>query len=259
VSIESGDPDVLTAWLQGRSDGTYRNQKPLRLRGDAVIAADRIGLDGMKAEINGGKIDGSIALLTTADNKTRLEAVLSAPSLDVESVSSLVSVLAGPQSAWPDEAQIALDAERAVVAGQEVRPVGFTLSYGSKAIALSGFRSAMPEAILPLPVRARLIVSTARAGSLDAAAPSLARVGAMVAPFAPAIAQRLNGLDVLGAVKTKLSAEFVQERARTNVRAAFDIDASQMKGALTLSAAPEMNIATGLNLAALSGANSAPA
>jgi large subunit ribosomal protein L24 len=95
VSIGSGDPDVLTAWLQGRSDGTYRNQKPLRLRGDAVIAADRIGLDGMKAEINGGKIDGSIALLTTADNKTRLEAVLSAPSLDVESVSSLVSVLAG--------------------------------------------------------------------------------------------------------------------------------------------------------------------
>ena len=61
---------------------------------------------------------------------------MSAPSLDVESVSSLVSVLAGPQSAWPDEAQIALDAERAVVAGQEVRPVGFTLSYGSKAIAL---------------------------------------------------------------------------------------------------------------------------
>lgn len=254
VSIESSDPDVLTAWLQGRSDATYRNQKPLRLRGDAVIAADRIGLDGMKAEINGGKIDGSIALLTTADNKTRLEAVLSAPSLDVESVSSLVSVLAGPQSAWPDEAQIALDAERAVVAGQEVRPVGFTLSYGSKAIALE--RIQIGDAGSDLAVAGTgsfdRVDGKGRL-SLDAAAPSLARVGAMVAPFAPAIAQRLNGLDVLGAVKTKLSAELVQERARTNVRAAFDIDASQMKGALTLSAAPEMNIATGLNLAALSG------
>ncbi|MCW8344346.1 hypothetical protein, partial [Stenotrophomonas sp. SG1] len=52
VNIESADPDALTAWLQGRSDVTYRNQKPLRLRGDATVAADRIALDSLMAEVN---------------------------------------------------------------------------------------------------------------------------------------------------------------------------------------------------------------
>jgi large subunit ribosomal protein L24 len=97
-----------------------------------------------------------------------------------------------------------------------VRPVGFTLSYGSKAIALE--RIQIGDAGSDLAVAGTgsfdRVDGKGRL-SLDAAAPSLARVGAMVAPFAPAIAQRLNGLDVLGAVKTKLSAEFVQERART--------------------------------------------
>ncbi|HEX7884318.1 MAG TPA: AsmA family protein, partial [Afipia sp.] len=136
VSIESSDPDVLAAWLQGRTDATYRNQKPLRLRGDATVAADRIGIDGMKAEVNGGDIEGRLALSNAADGKTRLEAALKAASLDVDAMSSLAAVLAGPQSAWPDEAQISFDAGRALVAGQEVRPVAATLSYGPRTIAL---------------------------------------------------------------------------------------------------------------------------
>src|SRR5258707_1207970 len=32
LNVESSDPDTLMAWLQGRSEITYRSRKPLRLR-----------------------------------------------------------------------------------------------------------------------------------------------------------------------------------------------------------------------------------
>ena len=37
----------------------YRSQKPLRLRGDVSVAADRFAIDAMKAEIDGGAVDGT--------------------------------------------------------------------------------------------------------------------------------------------------------------------------------------------------------
>jgi len=82
LTIESADPDGLTAWLQGRSDVTYRNQKPLSLRGDITVAADRIALDGIKTEINGGVLEGRLSLSNAADGNSRFEAALTAaPSL----------------------------------------------------------------------------------------------------------------------------------------------------------------------------------
>lgn len=258
INIESSDPDVLAAWLQGRTDATYRNQRPLRLRGGATVAADRIGIDGMKAEVNGGEIEGRLALLTIADGKTRLEAALKAASLDVDAMSSLAGMLAGPQSVWPDEAQISLDAGRALVAGQEVRPVAATLSYGPKTIALDRIQIGDANGDL----------SISGAGSfdridgngklaLDAAAPSLAQIGGFIAPFAPIAAERLTALGSLpGAARMQLKADFARAKdrtGRTNARAVLDIDAPQVKGAITLTAAPNIDIARGVDLAALGG------
>ncbi|EKS35798.1 AsmA family protein [Afipia clevelandensis] len=256
VSVESGDPDVLTAWLQGRSDATYRNQKPLRLRGEATVAADRIGLDGMTAEINGGALDGRLALLTIDGGKTRLEAALSAASFDVDAVSSLVAVLAGPQATLPDEARIALDAGRAVIAGQEVKPAGLTLSYGPTTIALE--RIQIGEAGGDLAVTGT--GSFDRIGgkgklALETTASSFARIGGLVAPFAPAVAGRLNALSLSGPVKARLSADVARERSRASGRVVFDLDAPQIKGAVTLTAAPAIDIATGLDISALGGSD----
>ena len=39
LNVESSDPDALAVWLQGRSEVTYRSQKPLRLRGNVSMAA----------------------------------------------------------------------------------------------------------------------------------------------------------------------------------------------------------------------------
>ena len=254
VSLESSDPDVLTAWLQGRSDATYRNQKPLRLRGEATIAADRIGLDGMKAEINGGAIDGRVALLTTDEGKTRFEASLTAASLDMDAMSSLAAVLAGPQATLPDEARIALAAGRAVIAGQDVKPVGLTLGYGPKTIALERIQIGEAGSDLAITGTGSFDRIDGKGKlALDAAAPSLTRIGGLVAPFAPAVAERLNALSGLGPVKTRLSVDVARDHSRANGRAALDIDAAQMKGAITLTAAPAIDIVTGSNLAALNG------
>ena len=61
LGVNSSDPDTLVAWLQGRSDITVRSQKPLHLRGAVSVAADRLTIDGMKAEIDGGVVEGRAA------------------------------------------------------------------------------------------------------------------------------------------------------------------------------------------------------
>ena len=50
------------AWLQGRSEVAYRSQKPLRLRGDVSVASDRVAIEAMKAEIDGGAVEGRVAV-----------------------------------------------------------------------------------------------------------------------------------------------------------------------------------------------------
>lgn len=257
VNIESADPDALAAWLQGRSDVTWRNQKPLRLRGDATVAADHIALDGVTADVNGGAMEGRLALLTI-NGKTRFEAALKAAALDLDAASSLVTVLAGPQSAWPDEAQVSLDAGSAVLAGQTVRPAAVSLSYGPKTIALD--RIQMGDAGSGLAISGTgSFDRTESAGklALTAAAPSLAQIGSFVAPFAPTVAERLTVVaKEPGAARMQLSADIGKARdrsGRTDARAVLDIDAPQLRGAIKLTATPNIDIARGFDPAVLRG------
>jgi len=255
VTIESSDPDVLTTWLQGRSDATYRNQKPLRLRGEATIAADRIGLDGMKAEINGGAIDGRITLSNIADGKTRLEAALKAASLDVDAMSSLAGMLASAQSTWPDEAQISLNAESAVLAGQTVRPAAIRLSYDPTKFALD--RIEIGDASSDLAISATGSFDRAKGGGnlgLYASSSSLARVGSFISPFAPALAERLAAIATEPGPALMLMAATIgkakDRSGRTDADAVLTIDAPQLKGTITLST-PNIDLARGFDLAAL--------
>ena len=258
VNVESADPDALAAWLQGRSDVTWRNQKPLRLRGDATVAADRIALDGVTADVNGGAMEGRLALLTIAGGKTRFEAALKAATLDLDAASSLVTMLAGPQSAWPDEAQVSLDADSAVLAGQTVRPAAVNLSYGPKTIALD--RIQIGDAGSDVAISGTGSFDRAESAgklALTAAAPSLAQIGGFIAPFAPAVAERLAATARgPGAARMQLSADIGKAKdrsGRTDARAVLDIDAPQLKGVITLNATPNIDVARGFDPAVLRG------
>ncbi len=258
VNIESTDPDALSAWLQGRGDVTWRNQKPLRLRGDATVAADRIALDGVTAEINGGAMAGRLALLNFADGRTRFEVALKAASFDVDAASSLITLLGGPQSAWPDEARVSIDADSVVLAGQTIRPAAISLSYGPTTIALD--RIQIGDAGSDVAISGAGSFDRAEGGgklALTAAAPSLAQIGGFIAPFAPVVAERLTGLTKEpGAARMQLSAEVGKAKdrsGRTDARAVLDIDAPQIKGAITLTATPNIDVARGFDPAVLRG------
>ncbi|MEJ6915013.1 hypothetical protein V3593_42660, partial [Bradyrhizobium diazoefficiens] len=85
LSVESSDPDTLVAWLQGRSEVNRRSTRPLRLAGDVTIAANHLAIDKLKADIEGGAIEGRIAFVQTGASKgSRIDAELKADRLDLD-------------------------------------------------------------------------------------------------------------------------------------------------------------------------------
>ena len=92
-------------WLQGRGEVAYRSQKPLRLRGDLTVAPDRVAIEAMKAEIDGGAVEGRV-VVATAKGGSRFDAELKAERLDLDAAGALARSLAGPQVEWPDEARL---------------------------------------------------------------------------------------------------------------------------------------------------------
>lgn len=258
VSIESSDPDVLVAWLQGRSDATYRNQKPLRLRGDVTVAADRIAFDGIKADVNGGTLEGRLALLNVASGKTRFEAALKAPSFDPDAMSSLVGALAGPQFGWPDEGQLTLNADSAVLAGETVRPVAVSLSYSPTRFALD--RIEIGNASSDLAVSGTGSFDRAEGSGklgLYASASSLERVGVLISPFAPTLSARLAAVPKEpGSVVVLVAATLGKAKdrsGRADAEAVLNIEAPQLKGTVKLSTTPNIDLTRGFDLAALRG------
>lgn len=260
LSIESTDPETFTAWLQGRSDVTWHSQKPLRLSGDVTVAADRIALDRLTGNINGGAAAGRLALVTMADGKTRFEAALKAATLDGDGASTFVTSLAGPQSAWPDEAKISLEADSITFAGQTMRPAAVSLSYGPKTIALE--RIAAGDANSDVVINGSGTFDRADGGgrlTLTAAAPSLAQMSSFIAPLAPSLAERIAAAaKESGAARVQLNAEMAKSKdrpSRGDVRAALDLDTPQVKGTVTLTGKPVIDLASGFDLKALNGSD----
>ena len=117
LAIDFSDPDTLMNWLQGRSDIVQRSQKPLRLRGDVTAAPGGFSIDAMKAEIDGGAVEGRVAVShPQGGSGARLDVDLKAERLDLDAAAAVVRSLLGPQPEWPDEVQLSLDISRAILA-----------------------------------------------------------------------------------------------------------------------------------------------
>jgi large subunit ribosomal protein L24 len=247
LTLEAADPDLLAAWLQGRGDAAYRNQKPLRLRGTATVAPDALALDGLKAEVDGGAVEGRVALLTP-EGGSRFEAALSAARFDLDAATALVGALAGPRAGWPAEAQISLEAGSAIIAGQELRPATVRFAYSPAALTLE--RLQLGDAAKGVALSGSGAFDRGESSGrlmLTAAAPSLAQIGALLAPVAPAVTERLNvATPATGAARVQMTADIGKAR---DARAVFDIDAPQLKGSATLTATPAIEALHRLDLA----------
>jgi large subunit ribosomal protein L24 len=257
VSIDSADPDLLADWLKGRSDGRLRDQKPLRIRGNFTSSADRLAVDGLKAEIDGGTLEGRIALnYPSSTGGSRIEAELRADRLDLDAATALARSLSGPQAEWPDAGKLSLDIGRAVSAGQEMRPFAAQLVYGPKTISLDRFKVGEASGLM-LDGSGTFDRNDATGKlMLDARAPSLAQISKIIASFAPDAAKRIDTLAAApGAAKLKFALDLTKAQGkpdRTDARMSLDIDAPQIKGDVTIIASPTVVAARGFDGDALS-------
>ncbi|MDA9427287.1 AsmA family protein [Bradyrhizobium sp. CCBAU 53380] len=241
LRIESSDPDTLVAWLQGRTEVNRRSTRPLRLAGDVTIAANHLAIDRLKADIDGGEVEGRIAFVQTGASKgSRIDAELKADRLDLDAAASFVRALAGPQGEWPEEARLSLAIGRAISAGQELRPFAAKLAYSPASLSLEQLRFGQASG-----------VTTEASGSFDrtkatgklalkSTANSLGELTALIEPLAPAVRARLDALPSLpGATRLKLDLSLdknTEHADRSNARVVLDLDAPQLKATATLAA-----------------------
>jgi large subunit ribosomal protein L24 len=252
LSIDSSDPDTLVAWLQGRSEVAYRNQKPLRLRGDVSVAPGRVAIEAMQAEIDGGAVEGRIAVSTQPAGGSRLDAALKAERLDLDAATSLARSLAGPQAEWPDEAQLSLNIGRAISAGQELRSLIARLSYGPKTVSLDQLKIGEAGGVTLEGAGDFDRINATGKLKLDTSAASFGQITALIAPLAPAVAARLDSIGLSpgpARLKLKLDVEKNSQRTdRANARAFLAIDAPQLKGVITITATPDIAAMRGIDL-----------
>jgi uncharacterized protein involved in outer membrane biogenesis len=242
LDIESSDPDVLVAWLQGRSDIAYRNQKPLHLHGNVRIGSERTAIEALKAEIDGGSVEGRLVLLHPQAGGSRFEATLKGERLDLDAAAAFARGVAGPQGDWPDEAQVSLDLGRAISSGQELAPFAAKFGYSPRTLSLDQLKFGQAGG-----------VAMEGSGSFDrseatgrlalaASAASLGQISASLSPFAPTLTARLDAMGTQpGPARLKLALDLgknAESRDRANLHASLDLDAPQLKGVATLTAQP---------------------
>jgi large subunit ribosomal protein L24 len=257
LDVESSDPDVLMIWLQGRGDVTQRSQKPLRLRGDATVAPDGFAVDAMRAEIDGGAIEGRVAVShRQASSGSRVEAELKAERLDLDAATAVVRSLAGPQGEWPDEVQLSLDIGRAISAGQELRPLVVKLGYSPKTFSLERLKIGQTDIVTIEGSGNFDRINATGKLALNSRAASLGQLTELIAPFAPSFAARLNALATTpGPARIKLALgldKSAGQADRASARAVVDLDAPQLKGITTITAHPAIAALRGIDLDALS-------
>jgi len=254
LSVDSSDPDALVTWLQGRGEVIYRSQKPLRLRGDLTVAPGRVAIEAMKAEIDGGAVEGRAAV-STANGGSRFDAELKAERLDLDAATALARSLAGPQGEWPDEAQFTLDIGRATSAGRELRPFMAKLGYSARSFSLDQLKIGQASGVMMEGAGSFDRANTSGKLTLNASAASLGQITGLIAPLAPALATRLNAMGGSpGPARLKLSLDLdklAQQADHASARAVFDLDTPQLKGVITIAAKPVIAALHGIDLGAL--------
>jgi hypothetical protein len=259
LDVESVDPDVLSAWLQGRGEIAYHSQKPLHLRGVVSVTANRVALDALRADIDGGAVEGRVALADRPAGGSRLDAELRAEHLDLDAATSFARALAGPQSEWPDEAQLALDIGRATSAGQDLHPFAAKLGYGPKTISLDQFRVGEAGGVMLDGAGTFDRIEATGKLALNSSAASLSQITAMIEPLAPALASRLNAMAIgQGAAGLKLALDVgknAEHADQSNAHAVIDLEAPQFKGVVAITAKPDTAALRGIDLERLRRSN----
>ena len=194
LTIESSDPDALVMWLQGRSEATYRSQNPFRLSGDVNVAADSVTIDNVKSEIDGGAVEGRIALTRDAANGAAFEAALKAERLDLDSAAAFARTVLGPHGEWPERAQLSLAINHAISAGQDLHPFSAKLGYDPKTMTLENLKIGEAPGVVLEGNGAFDRANATGKLALNSSAASLSQIASPIAALSPQLAARLNAM-----------------------------------------------------------------
>ncbi|TYO65298.1 AsmA family protein [Bradyrhizobium hipponense] len=253
LTVESSDPDTLAAWLLGRSEINRRSTRPLRLAGDVTIAPNHLAVDKLKADIEGGAVEGRIDFAQNGASKgSRIDADIKADRLDLDAAAGFVRALAGPQGEWPEEAKLSLDVGRAISAGQELRPFAAKLGYGPATLALEQLRFGQASGVTTEASGSFDRARTTGKLALTSSASSLRQLTALIEPFAPVVRARFDALPSLpGATRLKLDLSLdknAEHADRSDARAVLELDAPQLKASATLAAQTPAAAVNGIDL-----------
>jgi uncharacterized protein involved in outer membrane biogenesis len=244
LDIDSSDPDAMVAWMQGRGDISYRSQRPLRLSGDVDASRDRVSIEALKLEIEGGALEGRATFSRRSANRGAiLQAELKGDRLDLDAATNFIRSVAGPQDDWPDEATLSLDLGRAISSGHELRPFAAQLAYTPKTISLEQLKFGEANGVT-VEGEGNFDRSDA-VGRLEliSTAPSLSQLTAGVTVFAPSIAARVTGLESgQGPARARLVLDLGKYKApanRTFAQAIIEFEAPQLRGFTTITSRPE--------------------
>ncbi len=258
LGVESSDPDTLVAWLQGRSEVNRRSTRPLQLAGDVTIAANHLAIDKLKANIEGGTVEGRIAYVQTGASKgSRVDAELKADRLDLDAAASFVRALAGPQGEWPEEAKLSLDIAKAISAGQELQRFSTGLAYDAKSIALDRLKFDQAGGVSVDGGGNLDRVNSQGRFVLDLTAASLKPMASIVETLSPAWSQRLLAIDAASGSSTAslvldLGADKKGDSGRRSALAQLDFATPVATGHLQATAEPPLSDLGGFDFSALS-------
>jgi large subunit ribosomal protein L24 len=259
LDLDSSDPDALVAWLQGRSDTSYRSsQRPLRLRGDLSVAPDRVAIESLKAEMDGGAVEGRLAFANPQSGAaTQFEAALKGERMDLDAAVALARSLTTSAGGWPAEASISLDLGRAVWGGQELRPLTAKFAYSPQSIVVDQLKFGQGNGVTT-EGSGRFDRTDATGGLvLSTSAASLRDITALLQPFTPTVASRVESVatEQGGPARLKLALDFSKDTAsadRAQAKAVLDLDAPQLKGTTIWTAKPQVAALRGFDVDAIS-------
>ncbi|MGH6665764.1 MAG: AsmA-like C-terminal region-containing protein, partial [Pseudolabrys sp.] len=197
AEINAGDPKALAAWLEGRSDVTQGDLRPLRLRGDVTLAGDRVAAERLSATFDGKTVTGRLAYdFAAAGRAAKLDAALNAPELDIDAALAFGNALiAGSPIERPHDMTLALDIGRATIAGLSARDASARLKVDASGLQIDRLAVANLGGAA-FSASGRIVTAgPSPQGSVRVhfEAPDMMPAMALLARFSPQTAQALRG------------------------------------------------------------------
>jgi large subunit ribosomal protein L24 len=216
AKIDSSDARMLALWLEGRSESTQGEVRPLNVRGDLTLASDKIAIEQLKAEFDRRPVTGRLVYgLASGPHPAKLETDLKAPQIDVEAALGFGRALfAGTAFERPRDMAIVMDIERVTFSGIDARDAHMRLNVDADGLRLD-----------------RLAIGDIGGGSFTASGridmKSNRPSGSLAVDLETTKAAAIAGIaEKLVPDDAAVALRFLQRLSRAKLHAALDVDGS---------------------------------